>query len=140
MSSQVTGPEASKTPASSEAANPDSTAGHKTLAHNTPVTGRISQFALYKFSKRGYKSMEDVPSFVPKQEMDNARSRLRIAVNLSMMVGALVTAIAVIINEKRYKEAGGISWVEKNQLKHERYRKEHEEQKAANEAKAKEGL
>lgn len=136
MSSQVTGSEASKT-LSDKVADANNTAALAGLANNAPVNSRITKFALYKFSKKGYKSMEDVPNFVPKNEMDNARSRFRIAVNLGMIVLGLISAIGIIINEKRYRAAGGLSWVEKNMLKHEGYKKDYQDEQAA---KAKEWL
>jgi len=138
MSSQVTGPETSKT-SGSEVADASNTDLLKSLANDSPVQSRITRFALYKYSKRGYKSMEDVPNFVPKSEMDNSRSKLRIVINLGMIVLGLFSAIGIIINEKRHRAAGGISWVEKNMLKHESYKRDYEEEQAAK-AKAKEGL
>merc|ERR1719495_497530 len=133
MSSQVTNSNSSQTP-KSEVADPNSSealAKVRDLANNVPVYGRVTRFALYRFSKRKYKSMEDVPNWVPKNEVDNARSRLRIAFNLGLIVFSIVAAITTIIVEKRHRAAGGISWVEKNNLKHQEARRAYLEEQAA---------
>jgi len=98
------------------------------LGHvEAPVVSLSNRFALYKFSKKKgkYKSMADVPNFVSRGELDSARSRMRIFLNLCIAFGSLAIAIVTIIREKRHRAAGGATWVEQNMAKHHRYQQEH---------------
>lgn len=94
------------------------------------VNSRASQFALLYFSKnQKYKSMAEVPGLVPKNQMENARSRLRIFINLCLIVLGLGVCITSIIVNKRHVASGGITWVESNMMQHQKFKKEFQEDK-----------
>jgi len=83
-----------------------------------PTTGRITRYALFNFSRKNYQNMSDVPNMCSKQEVDNARSRLRISVNLWTMGISSVFLIIAALYYKRNQASGGQSWVERNREQH----------------------
>ena len=99
------------------------------------ISTTYNKFVLTKWGPPGkYKTMEEVPKFVPKLEIDNARSRARVVVNLGIMIFALVSAMASIVWIKRYIAGGGKTVAELNHEKHQQYRKDFQEREAAKKA------
>merc|ERR1719300_1049958 len=85
-----------------------------------------TRFALLYFNKtKRYKSMDDVPDLVPHNQVENARSRLRIFLNLCLIVLGLGVSVSAIIINKRHVASGGITWVESNMLKHDKFKTHH---------------
>ena len=75
--------------------------------------------------------MAEVPSLVPKNQMENARSRLRIFINLCLIVFGLGVCITSIIINKRHMASGVITWVESNMMQHQQFKKEYQEEQTA---------
>lgn len=84
-----------------------------------PTTGRITRYALYNFSRKNYQNIEDVPQMCDKQEVDNARSRLRISINMWIMGIGSVMLVLSALQFKREAASGGQSWVERNREMHQ---------------------
>jgi len=87
-------------------------------SRDVPTTGRMTRYALYNFSKNNYRSIAEVPYLCPKHEVDNARSRMRISINMWIMGIASIMFVAAAMHQKRYQANGGMTWVEQNLDKH----------------------
>lgn len=93
--------------------------------HDISVDSKLKRYILLNFSHKNYKDWADLPQSVTSSEMDNARSRFRVHINVWIMLAGSAVCFAAAVYFKRVKESGGVSWTEANQREHAQWAKDY---------------
>lgn len=98
------------------------------LSRNTHKVNNLERRFLI-WTKSRYKTLDDVPDYVPASVMEKARSKMRIAISLGMMVFSIIGAL-VMIKLGKNAQARGESLQQRNINWHDQLRKEAMREKA----------
>ena len=84
---------------------------------------KLDKWILVKFGPQGrYKTADDVPLHVGRIELDNAKSRARIALNLCCIAAGLLAAFCTVQYGKLKRARGDPSWEAQNMEKHRQWK------------------
>ena len=91
---------------------------------NIQIDSKLKQYVLLNFSNKNYKDWDQVPHYVTSSEMDAARSRMRVHINLWIMFLGTAVCFAAALHFKRQNDSGALSWVESNIQEHDKWAKD----------------
>ena len=80
-----------------------------------PITNWYDKWCLAKFGQ--YKTVDKVPKYVVHREIENARSRARVKVNLTIGLFGTIAALTVIVYCKRKTAAGEMEHLSERSIK-----------------------